>query len=116
MNWFLLLTQAFISAGGVLLLRASLPDLSKNGISLGTIILPSIGAVLYLSSFIIWLYILSRNSVSVAYPISIGATLGFVAIGALVFLGERISFVQIVGMAFLLGGIFLISWNYRGAA
>lgn len=115
MNWFLLLTQAFISAGGVLLLRASLPDLSNSGVSLGNIVLPSIGAILYLSSFIIWLYILSRNSVSVAYPISIGATLGFVAIGASVFLGERVSFLQIVGMMLLLSGIFLISWNYRAA-
>ncbi len=113
MNWFLLVTQAFISAGGVLLLRASLPDISKNGFSLGDIILPSIGAFLYLASFVIWLYILSENSVSIAYPISIGATLGFVAVGAAVFLDERITVVQIAGMLLLLAGLFLISWSYK---
>jgi multidrug transporter EmrE-like cation transporter len=53
--------------------------------------------------------------VSVAYPISIGATLGFVALGAVVFLNEKITFLQIVGMLFLLAGVFLISWNYKGA-
>jgi multidrug transporter EmrE-like cation transporter len=103
MNWFLLATQALISAGGVLLLRASLPDISKNGLSLGNLILPSVGAFLYLASFVIWLYILSENSVSVAYPISIGATLGFVALGAVIFL-----------MILLLTGLFLISSNYKG--
>jgi hypothetical protein len=44
--------------------------------------------VLYIASFLIWLVILGRNDLSVAYPIAIGLTLAFSTLAASIVIGE----------------------------
>jgi multidrug transporter EmrE-like cation transporter len=67
------------------------------------------------ASFALWLYILRTNSVSVAYPISVGTSMILVSLGAWVFLNEQISNMQILGMALLFAGVVLVSWGYKTA-
>ena len=67
------------------------------------------GAVLaYGMSFVLWLAVLSKTPVSVAFPfLSIGYVI--VAVGGYFFFGERISAVQICGLCAICAGVFLVS-------
>jgi drug/metabolite transporter (DMT)-like permease len=107
----LIILQATISAGGVLILRWGLSTLSRPLVFNWSLLITAFGAILYLASFVIWLYILSKNPASEAFPISVAATLVFVTLGAAVFLREQISSLQIVGIALVFVGIALISWR-----
>jgi drug/metabolite transporter (DMT)-like permease len=107
----LIVFQASISACGVLLLRWGLSSLTRPVVLGGTLLVTAIGAFLYLASFLLWLYILSKNPASEAFPVSVAATLVFVTLGASVFLREQISTLQILGIVFVFVGIVLISWR-----
>jgi multidrug transporter EmrE-like cation transporter len=58
------------------------------------------GAMLYIFSFLAWLVILTRQELSVAYPIAIGLTLTFSTIGAVVYLEEPVSIGRTAGIVF----------------
>jgi drug/metabolite transporter (DMT)-like permease len=70
------------------------------------------GILCYVVSLAAWLIALSRVSVNVAYPM---LSLGYVmaAILAWVFLGERLNFVQMTGIAVIILGVYLLT---RGTA
>ena len=107
----LIVLQAAISAGGVLILRWGLSSLPKPFVLGGSFLITAVGAFLYLASFVIWLFILSRNPASEVFPMSVAATLVFVTLGASVFLRENISPLQVLGIAFVFLGMVLISWK-----
>jgi drug/metabolite transporter (DMT)-like permease len=111
MVWLLLGIQAVISGSGVLVLRFAMPQiLDKSiGLTLGLAGWLGLGVVLYGGSFLLWLYILSRNPVSFAYPIAVGVTLAVTVLGSYFFLGEKITVLQICGIALMLVAVFLLS-------
>lgn len=63
------------------------------------------GSALYLGAFGLWLLILSRMELSVAYPIAVSLTLAFTAIGGSILLGEEMSALRILGLVFVFGGV-----------
>lgn len=67
-----------------------------------------IGIAIYVISIIIWLMILSRVEVSIAYPL---ISLGFIfnAIAAHYLLGEQVTIVRITGIVIILVGIFVVA-------
>ena len=62
----------------------------------------------YVGSMIIWLMVLSRSSVSIAYPMS---SLGYItsAVAAYYFLGEDLSVVRLVGIFVILVGVYIVA-------
>lgn len=108
-----LVVYTLCSASGLLLMRAGLGEARHDWLNDGVIGWPaaiaSIGIAFYVASFFLWLAILTRNPVSIAYPVAIGLTLIFVAIGAKLFLGEALSLPRLGGMAIILGGIILVT-------
>lgn len=66
------------------------------------------GLSTYVGSVIIWLLVLSRIPVSMAYPM---ASLGYVAnaIAAYYIFGENLSMVRITGITIILLGVFLVA-------
>jgi multidrug transporter EmrE-like cation transporter len=68
----------------------------------------ALGVGLYVVSFLTWMAILARNELSTAYPVAIGLTLLFSAVGAASLLGEPISPVRAVGMLLIVLGIALV--------
>jgi drug/metabolite transporter (DMT)-like permease len=65
--------------------------------------------VLYIASFLIWLVILGRNDLSVAYPIAIGLTLAFSTLAASIVIGEVISPARSLGVLVIFFGIWLVT-------
>ena len=66
------------------------------------------GIFCYVLSVVVWLLVLSRMDVSVAYPLT---SIGFIltAVAAYFLMGEPISMVRFAGIVVIIGGIFLIT-------
>ncbi|OGR24342.1 MAG: hypothetical protein A2277_02095 [Desulfobacterales bacterium RIFOXYA12_FULL_46_15] len=66
------------------------------------------GILLYGSSLIVWLIVLSRMELSRAYPfVSLGYLITFAS--GIVLLDEKMSYCKILGLMFIIGGIFIMS-------
>ena len=68
------------------------------------------GFIAYGVSAILWLKVLSKLPLAVAYPL-VSLNFFFVAIGASLFLHERITWQTAVGLVFIFSGIVIISRN-----
>ncbi len=67
-----------------------------------------VGIASYVISVVVWLLVLSRVDVSIAYPmISLGYIIS--AIAAYYFLGESLSLMRITGILVILFGVFLVA-------
>ena len=66
------------------------------------------GVVCYVVSLVIWLMALSRVEVSMAYPmLSIGYVVN--AVAAYYLFGESVTAVRLLGIGFIIVGVFLVS-------
>ncbi len=105
----LYLLYAVASVVGLLLLKTWLKHMQLGfqitSLPVKPIVYVCAGAMLYIFSFLAWLVILTRQELSVAYPIAIGLTLTFSTIGAIVYLGEPVSFMRTSGIILVFSGI-----------
>ncbi len=69
----------------------------------------ALGAVLYGCSFLLWMLILSRTQLSIAYPVLIGATLATTTLGAWLLLREPMHLTRLAGIAVVFAGIVLVT-------
>lgn len=67
------------------------------------------GASLYICSFLLWLILLAKNDLSVAYPIAAGLTLVCSSFAASSLLDEQITLGRILGIAVIFVGIWLVA-------
>ena len=113
LNTILFLTYTVTSVTGLILLKAHLADARVFFAKAELVALPVLfvctGATLYVASFAIWLVVLQRNELSVAYPAAIGLTLVFSTLAAGVFLGETLSTRRVVGIAIIFVGIWIVT-------
>ena len=75
----------------------------------GDVQLVLLGAALYASSFVLWLAILSRLELSLAYPIAIGLTLVGTTAAAALLLGEALSASRLLGIGVVFVGMWMIT-------
>jgi multidrug transporter EmrE-like cation transporter len=69
-----------------------------------------LGLACYVVSLVIWVLVLSRLEVSIAYPmVSIGYVIN--AVLAYMWLGEDLSLVRIIGIIVICGGVVLVARN-----
>ena len=97
------------------------PSTSGYAVALRAIANPRLmlAAAIYVLVFGIYLVLLSRMDVSQAFPTTIGANILFIAIMAIVILGEAATIPRLSGMAMIAVGIYLcrplLSGNGTGA-
>lgn len=116
--WLLVITYVICSAAGLILIKGSFVHHKLESLSLwkmeGLLHLASngsfiVGCILYILGFFIWLYILNKWDLSVAFPIASGALYGGLLFGSVFLLHESIGVVRLVGIFLILTGIFLVS-------
>ena len=66
------------------------------------------GVIIYMFNFFLWMFVLSRIDLSLAFPIS-SASYIFVAILSMLFLNEKISLLRWGGIVMIVVGIYLMS-------
>jgi multidrug transporter EmrE-like cation transporter len=98
---------------GLLLLRANLSTaaaLVRAGeLVRGPVLLAALGALSYGASFVLWLVVLARVPLSIAYPIAVGVTLAFSTLFAWLLLREPMSVRLLLGIALIFSGVTLVS-------
>ena len=111
--WYLPLIAAAISAFGQVLLKYAMIkhgpiDFSFRGL-FGLITEPRLlfALVLYAAALLMWLHVLSKISLSTAYPM-LAITYVIVPLLSLAFFGERIQQPQIIGICLVLVGVAMI--------
>ena len=67
-----------------------------------------IGMILFVISFCFYIFVLSKIQLNFAYPIMVSVGMILVLIGSWVFLGEKLSLGNIIGVALIILGIFLL--------
>ncbi len=68
-----------------------------------------VGMILFGSSFVVWLFVLPKFNLNIAYPISVATQIIILSVAGIFLLNESLSLLQIGGVAFIIFGIFLLS-------
>jgi multidrug transporter EmrE-like cation transporter len=101
------------SVAGLVIIKAGLAPAQAAWRAASFLVAPTfivgIGSMLYIASFLIWLVILGRNDLSVAYPIAIGLTLVFSTLAARIVIGEIVSPARCLGVLVIFFGIWLVT-------
>lgn len=66
------------------------------------------GFALYGAGFLVWLWLLRRLPLSVAFPTAAGTLIAATTLGGYLFLGERLVVAQLVGIGLIAAGIVLV--------
>ncbi len=66
------------------------------------------GVCLFGISFILWLFVISKLQLNVAYPVVLSCQVALVSFGSWFLFKEYLSFFQIFGIVFIVLGIFLL--------
>jgi len=105
----LFIAFAFATSAGLLLVKVWIPEAQlawQEGQRYSRpLLMVAAGAGLYIASFGIWMVIVARMSLTIAYPIAIGAALVVLTLGARIFLGEAVTPIKIVGTLLVFAGI-----------
>ena len=72
-----------------------------------------LGSFLYMSSFLTWFYIISKNELSFIYPIIVGLGYVFIAVLSITLLNEVPNVYRYVGIILILLGVIIMSLNGR---
>ena len=109
----LILGYAVTSTVAILLVKLFANDAvqvwkTEPGLS-SSLLLLAVGASLYVLSFLIWMIILSRNELSIVYPLMIGLTLATTTLVSWLILKEAIDLFRLSGILVIFVGIVLIS-------
>ncbi len=98
---------------GLVLLRANLSTASllvRSGDLLrGPVLFAALGALSYGASFVLWLVVLAKVPLSIAYPVAVGATIAFSTLCAWVLLREPMSLRLLFGLVLILAGVTIVS-------
>jgi drug/metabolite transporter (DMT)-like permease len=100
------------SVAGLAMVKSWLPGVlsarATGDVAWNSLVLVGMGMLLYITSFVIWMVILSRNQLSTSYPVAIGLTLVFTTIVSALLLHETITAPQLLGIGLVIAGIALI--------
>ncbi len=112
-NALLFAVYTLASAGSMLVIKIWLPAAQSQWANRAlTTLNPSLfvvlGIILYGASFAVWMIILARNELTIAYPVAIGLTLAVSTLAAVLVLGESLPAHRLIGMILILGGIILV--------
>jgi drug/metabolite transporter (DMT)-like permease len=67
-----------------------------------------LGFACYAVSFFLFAFILSRQTVTYAFPLATGLSYGASVIGAFLFLGERVDGLQLIGILLIGAGVLMV--------
>lgn len=112
LNLFLYLGYTLGSVAGLLILKTHLPvarQVVEGPIPWLALSYVGLGAALYIASFALWLAILTRSELSIAYPIAIGLTLVFSSAASWLILNEAISAMRLGGILLIFAGIIVVT-------
>ena len=113
MPYAILAVYAVISSLALLMLRSAmvpaLPALRRH--EWASVPWPTLlgGAALYIVSFGLWLVVLAKLPVAIAFPIAVAVTVTLATLGSMIVLREHVHLTQWLGIGAIIAGVFLTS-------
>jgi drug/metabolite transporter (DMT)-like permease len=110
-NILLFSGYALCSGSGLIILKSAMSAKADKSLTLFQTFLQVrfiAGFLLYAAGFLLWMLILSRFKLNVAFPVAMSLFFIVSGLGSAFILKESFSVVQIVGIALCLAGILLI--------
>ena len=112
MNIILFILYVILSSSGLIVFKlgALNPNINVNifNISVSFSIKSVIGVFCYGFSFILWMIIVSRMNLTLAMPLSVAIVNTLVLLGSIIFLKEKITLLQGIGIFVIIFGVSLI--------
>jgi drug/metabolite transporter (DMT)-like permease len=112
-DFLLMAGYALGTVGGVLLMKHAATGL-RAGFSSGAwqrseILAALLGCVLYVGGAAFWFVILSRNDLSIVFPIAVAVTVLATTAAAMVLFGETMTAWRAVGCILIIAGVTLVA-------
>lgn len=102
-----------LSVLGMVLVKYAAPLVKLAMSTGGSVVYPGslvlVGATMYVCSFLLWMTILVREPLMVAYPIAVGLTMLFSTICAIVLLRESLTWNMAIGGILVVAGVALLA-------
>ncbi len=70
-----------------------------------------LGILCYGGSFLLWLYLVSKNNLTIIMPLSVAITNTLIVLCSLYFLHEKITLTQGIGIFIIIFGVVLMKWG-----
>lgn len=102
-----------LSVSGMVLVKYAAP-LLKSALAVGgSLMFPGMlvaaGAGMYVAGFALWMLILIRTPLTVAYPVAVGLTMAFSTVAAVALLGETLKWQTMVGSLLVFAGVVMLA-------
>jgi multidrug transporter EmrE-like cation transporter len=68
-----------------------------------------VGLLCYIGATVVWLHVVSRENLSVSYPLLMSLTFLLVTSGAVYFFHEPLSVQKVIGLGLILAGVVVVS-------
>ncbi len=117
--FFLLFIAIFFAASAQILVKKgasllninelSLPEILQVFLQIAKNIYILLGLFLIGISFLLWLFVVSKKQLNVAYPITASVSIVLVSIFSWILFKETLSLIQISGIALIILGVFLLT-------
>ena len=107
----LYLIYVFFTTGGLFCFKkgGALTCSLKDGLSLDMSWTTAIGFVLFCCSFLLWQHLVATTDISYLFPVVTGIVQVVVLLMAVFYFHENVSMKSLLGIFFILTGIFLVS-------
>ena len=119
-NYLMLFVAIVLTVAAQLLLKRGVANMGDIQLSVGglTFIVVEIFRNLYLFfglfllglTFLLWIWLVSKVQLNILYPITVSGQLALLALGSWLWFNEVLTPMQLLGMAIIIVGIFLLSW------
>lgn len=111
--WILFLLYVILASSGLILFKLGNINPNLNfkifSMSIQFSLKTILGILCYGCSFLLWLYIVSRMNLTFAMPLSVALVNTSVIVGSRIFLNEKISFVQGIGIFLIILGVCIMT-------
>ncbi len=115
MSIILFLLYVVLSSSGLILFKlgSGITDFSINlfNININLSFKTLIGIFCYGFSFLLWLYIVSKNDLTIVMPLSVALVNTLVVVGSCIFLKEQVTLMQEIGIFIVIFGVVIMKWG-----
>ena len=113
--WLLFAIYVLLSASGLYLIKTGTESasfaLENNFFSIQISLRLILGFIVYICSFLLSIYVISKMKLTIFYPTVTGVMLVLTCLLGYFFLKEHIGVPQLVGMTLILAGVILLNIN-----
>lgn len=67
-----------------------------------------LGLISYGISFIMWLFVLSKLKLGIAYPVAVSLNICLLTVASVLFFKETVTTLQVIGIFIIIAGLFLL--------